>query len=114
MHLAMGDRQLLRITESYVLTLLQEGRLPTRGARNGDPNAVEFISPNWWGNFQFGLVADPWQIYKAATAPRHGVDAKAFPAYTSIMCDWRKVLSMFPEHDESLDATTAAILKGRV
>jgi hypothetical protein len=113
MHLDVGHRQILHVTESYVLILLQEGRLPTRGERNGNPNAVEFISPNWWGNFQFTLVADPLQIYKAAIAPRHGVDATAFPMYATVMCDWRKVLTIFPEKDEGLDARTT-LLRGEV
>ena len=60
-HSEVGSPQILRITLGYMLSLLQEGQIPTRGHRDGDPNRLEFISPNWVGQLPIrtGLRSDP-------------------------------------------------------
>lgn len=100
---------LLRITQSYVGSMLATGELTARGRRGKEP--PEFISPDWWGQASLQVTEDMGPtIWTVTIQPRHGVEDSVAHEFADISCDRNQIEADFPKEDAYIDGLTAAIL----
>ncbi|MFL6603050.1 MAG: hypothetical protein ACJ8R9_17220 [Steroidobacteraceae bacterium] len=114
----VGDKSVLRVAESVLLTDFEKGLIPTRGIRVDAPEESEFIQPGFWQRVYFQVFPDTRSLLRArifsrkVTSPTDTDDA-VDRTYAVVFCDLLNIEKRYPQSDRMTDKETAQILAGR-
>ncbi len=114
-----GDKSVMHVAESILLTDLERGLIPARGIRADAPEKSEFVQPDYWQRMYFQVFPDTRTLFRArifsrkVTSPADSDDV-ADATYMVVFCDLLKIEERYPQADRTTDKETARMLMARV